>query len=409
MAKTSIKDVFIDSKGHYYFEVSLGTDRVTGKRIRKKGRKTETGKVFETIKEAHAEAVRVKNDWLQKHGQGYSNYAITFEQFMNQLYVPHYRTEVTENTYESRHSILKTLTDRFGSKELRKLTVNDIQFFRIWLLDREGANYAQSYAAMAFGTLKKILSFAVSLNYLDKNPADQVKGISKGTIDVAYWTRSEFEQVISKIYLSDYYEHLCFVMLWVYYMTGVRVNEGTALFWNDVDFENRQLRVHHMLIVKSRNEYTRLNHTKTADGKRVVALDTDTLEILAAWKKRQAEHTKSDFIFSYDGKPMIKSTIGRMVSRYAKAAGVTEIQTKGLRHSHVSFLINELNASVLVVSKRLGHSSPDITLKYYAHLWHGIDTDLADEMAGIITINSATSKQFSFNGNQAVSPKVSPA
>lgn len=409
MPKTSMKDVFTDSKGRYYFEVSLGTDRVTGKRIRKKGRKTETGKVFETIKEAHAEAVRVKNDWLQKHGQGYSNYAITFEQFMNQVYVPHYRTEVTENTYESRQSILNTLMDRFGSKELRKITVNDIQFFRIWLLDREGANYAQSYAAMSFGTLKKILTFAVSLNYLDKNPAEQVKGIAKGTTDVAYWTRSEFEQVISKIYLSDYYEHLCFVMLWVYYMTGVRVNEGTALFWNDVDFENKQLRVHHMLIVKSRNEYTRLNHTKTADGKRVIALDTDSLEILAAWKKRQAEHTKSDFIFSYDGKPMIKSTIGRIVSRYAKAAGVTQIQTKGLRHSHVSFLINELNASVLVVSKRLGHSSPDITLKYYAHLWRGIDTELADEMAGIIKINAATSKQFLFNGNQAVSPKVSPA
>lgn len=64
MPKTSMKDVFTDSKGRYYFEVSLGTDRVTGKRIRKKGRKTETGKVFETIKEAHAEAVRVKNDWL---------------------------------------------------------------------------------------------------------------------------------------------------------------------------------------------------------------------------------------------------------------------------------------------------------------------------------------------------------
>lgn len=403
-----MKDVFTDSKGHYYFEVSLGTDRVTGKRIRKKGRKTETGKVFETLKEAHAEAVRVKNDWLQKHGQGYSNYAITFEQFMNQVYMPHYRTEVTENTYESRQSILCTLIDRFGSKELRKITVNDVQFFRIWLLDREGANYAQSYAAMAFGTLKKILTFAVSLNYLDKSPAQQVKGISKGTTDVSYWTRSEFEQVISKIYLADYYEHLCFVMLWVYYMTGVRVNEGTALFWNDVDFKNHQLRVHNMLIVRSRNNYTRVNHTKTADGKRVIALDDDTLNILAKWKSRQSEHTTSDFIFSYDGKPMIKSTIGRIVSRYAKAAGVTPIQTKGLRHSHVSFLINELNASVLVVSKRLGHSSPDITLKYYAHLWHGIDTELADEMAGVVQINLATSKQFSFNGNQAVSPNASP-
>ncbi len=55
--------------------------------------------------------------------------------------------------------------------------------------------------------------------------------------NVAYWTKNEFEKVISKIYIEDFYEHMCFVKLWVYYMTGVRVNEWTALWWNDVDFE----------------------------------------------------------------------------------------------------------------------------------------------------------------------------
>ena len=215
MPKTNMQYVFTDSKDQIYYEVSLGSDQITGKRIKKKGRKTEKGKLFATIKEAHAEAIRVKNEWLQTHGDGYSNYDMTFTQFMNQVYVPYYRTEVTANTFESRQPMLNMLIGRFGAKELRKITVNDVQFFRIWLLDKKGANYAQSYAAMVFGTLKKILSFAISLNYLDKNNAQQVKAIPKGTTDVGYWTRAEFEQVISKIYTADYYEHLCFVMLWV--------------------------------------------------------------------------------------------------------------------------------------------------------------------------------------------------
>ncbi len=166
-----------------------------------------------------------------------------------------------------------------------------------------------------------------------------------------------------------------------------------------------------MLITKSRKNYNRKNHTKTADGKRVLALDDDTLEVLRVWKKRQAQHGDMDFIFSYDGFPMIKSTIARIITRYAKLAGVPVIQAKGLRHSHVSFLINELNVSVLVVSKRLGHSSPEITLKHYAHLWRGIDDGVAESMAGIIKIETAPSKQFTFVGNQAVkqvSPKLSP-
>lgn len=166
-----------------------------------------------------------------------------------------------------------------------------------------------------------------------------------------------------------------------------------------------------MLVSKSRKIYNRKNHTKTVDGKRVLALDDDTIEVLRVWKERQAQYGDMDFIFSYDGLPMIKSTIARIITRYAKLAGVTVIQAKGLRHSHVSFLINELNASVLIVSKRLGHSSPEITLKHYAHLWRGIDDAVAELMAGIIKIETATSKQFAFVGNQAVnrlSPKLSP-
>lgn len=409
MPKTSYKDVYQDNKGQFYYEVSLGTDKITGKRIKRKGRKSQSGKKFESAKEAYTEAIRVKNDFLQT--QGYSDYGMTFEQFMNNVYIPHYKTEVTEDTFESRNPTLKILLARFGKKPLRKITLHDVQFFRTWLLDKNGGAYAQSYASMVFGMLKKILEFAVNLNYLDKNIAQQVKPIPKGKTDVAYWTKDEFEKVLSKIYVEDFYEHLCFVLLWVYYMTGIRVNEGTALWWNDVDFDKKQLRVHHMLITKSRKNYKRKNHTKTADGKRVLTLDDDTLEVLRVWKERQAQYGDMNFIFSYDGLPMIKSTIGRIIARYAKLAGVPVIQAKGLRHSHVSFLINEINASVLIVSKRLGHSSPEITLKHYAHLWRGIDDGVAESMAGVITISTAPSKQFAFTGNQSVkqlSPELSP-
>lgn len=35
-------------------------------------------------------------------------------------------------------------------------------------------------------------------------------------------------------------------------MTGVRVNEGTALWWNGVDFKKKRLRVHHMLVMSEK-------------------------------------------------------------------------------------------------------------------------------------------------------------
>lgn len=185
-------------------------------------------------------------------------------------------------------------------------------------------------------------------------------------------------------------------------MTGVRVSEGTALWWEDVDFKNKRLRVHHTMFMKNKSDWTRKNYTKTTDGKRIISLDDDTLKILKEWKMRQAEIGIHDFIFSYDGKPMIKSTISRIIDRYAKLAGIHRIQAKGLRHSHASYLINEFNVSVLILSKRMGHSSPDITLKHYSHMWSGIDELIAEEMTGNIQFQPALTTKVHFNGNQTI-------
>jgi integrase len=90
----------------------------------------------------------------------------------------------------------------------------------------------------------------------------------------------------------------------------------------------------------------------------------------------------------------------RIIRRYAKKAGVQPIQGKELRHSHVSYLINELNADVLTISRRLGHSGPDITLKYYAHMWNRNDEGLINDMANGIDIDNSQAKPLDFSGNQ---------
>ncbi|MBS8097831.1 tyrosine-type recombinase/integrase, partial [Streptococcus suis] len=104
------------------------------------------------------------------------------------------------------------------------------------------------------------------------------------------------------------YEHLCFVMLYLYYTTGIRVNEGTALYWSDIAFGQQQLRIHHMLEVQSRKNFIRKEYTKTDDGKRIIELDDTTVSILRQWREIQTQiglGKENDFIFTYDGYPMI--------------------------------------------------------------------------------------------------------
>lgn len=70
--------------------------KVTGKRIQKKSRKDSDGKKFKSAREANKEATRIKNEYFMQNG--YANYRLTFEQFMNSHYLPHYQSNVEEST-----------------------------------------------------------------------------------------------------------------------------------------------------------------------------------------------------------------------------------------------------------------------------------------------------------------------
>lgn len=186
-------------------------------------------------------------------------------------------------------------------------------------------------------------------------------------------------------------------------MTGLRVNELTALYWNDIDFINAQIKVYHNLDFTNSDVWTRKTKMKTEAGRRIISLDDDTISVLKAWKKHQEFMGKYDFVISYTGAPLGKSTINRIVRRHAKLANVKEIQPKGLRHSYASLLINELNANPLAVQKRLGHSDIQVTLGTYSHLYPTIDREVADNLKGLVKIKTTDKDLVRWNGNQYIS------
>lgn len=61
----------------------------------------------------------------------------------------------------------------------------------------------------------------------------------------------------------------------------------------------------------------------------------------------------------------------------AKAVGFEGIGFHALRHTHASQLI-DAGIDIVTISKRLGHAKPDITLRFYAHLFRKDDSHAAD-------------------------------
>lgn len=388
--KTKYVGVYQDlSTKKFGYRVKLGTDRVTGKSI------TEHRRGFRTAGEAHEARTTVLK---KKQDLGVlSNANMTYKQFMDKYYLPEYKNGVEASTWKSRKGVLIEITNRFGMKKPRDISSLEILDYKNDLLER----HSQNYARLKFGMFSRSLKYASKHGLLKENLVEVVGGIPKKRPEVNFWTKEEFEKVIETFSIGDFYEHMCFVMTWVYYMTGLRVNEATALFWEEnIDFKNKQIKVWNNLDFTNGKIWERKTKMKTDSGRRIISIDDDTIKILKEWKKRQESVGEYKFVISYTGESMGKSTIGRVVKRHAKIAGVSEIPPKGLRHSHASLLINE-GVNPLAVQKRLGHSDIQITLGTYSHLYPTIDREVADNLSGKIKINTSDVSLINWNGNQA--------
>ncbi len=108
--------------------------------------------------------------------------------------------------------------------------------------------------------------------------------------------KAKVQIIYSTFNLDDYYEHYSFVIVLLYFMTGLQVNEATALRWNEeIDLDKGTITVNHSLRLKNKNVGS-LGPTKTKAALRTIAIDSDTNSILQAWKARQSQLTDSKYV-----------------------------------------------------------------------------------------------------------------
>lgn len=225
----------------------------------------------------------------------------------------------------------------------------------------------------------------------------------KGKEKVDFWTKEEFEKVISTFDIADYHEHFSFITIWLLFMTGLRFGEAQALEWDsDLDFQNQTLTVNKSMHYKNANEFY-LTEPKTKASNRVIALDDDTIKFLNAWKNLQDKNIPSKYVLSYNGLPTNKSATYHIIDKHSRLAGVHKIKTHALRHSHASLLIS-MGENALVVRDRLGHEDIQTTLGTYGHLYPNTNKEVAERLSNMISIPKNRAKR-KLTGNQYVKRK----
>jgi integrase len=158
-----------------------------------------------------------------------------------------------------------------------------------------------------------------------------------------------------------------------------------ALRWSDVDANS--VRIGRSL--EQTKAGLRFKDPKTRHGRRTISLPPSAARELEQHRRQQLElrlrlgmgrPERDALVFcNYDGSPIKPNNLSVTWNREIRRIdGVAPVTFHSLRHCHASALIRD-GIDVVSVSKRLGHSSPVITLKVYAHLFGGGYEDRAAE------------------------------
>ena len=185
---------------------------------------------------------------------------------------------------------------------------------------------------------------------------------------------------------SGHYMWPC-VYLIIY--TGLRRREALALTWENLDLEERVLRVEASLVVPKGGGIVKC--PKTESGCRTVNLDADSVSALREHKNRQQELAEQlrveppEWVFPRQDLSGWRhpNTLTYFVKSLRKEANIPDLTMRSLRHFHASVAL-ESGQNPVVVSKRIGHAKVSTTMNTYAHALPGWQSETADAVAKLI-------------------------
>ncbi|WP_433657558.1 tyrosine-type recombinase/integrase [Nocardia sp. CA-128927] len=230
----------------------------------------------------------------------------------------------------------------------------------------DGKPLAATTIGLAFQHVKTVLNQAVNDDILTKTPARGVEAPSKVSVENIVTPVNLLTLAQAEALLGVSRPKLRTMML-VAMQAGLRPSEIVGLRYRDIDLGARTLRVEQQIGRDRLPTFT----LKTETSRRTVPLPDELYAALSAYLK-SCDMSSTALIFpSRNGRPMKASEVWEQFKNAAKRAGLPDRLTwKDCRHFYASKLI-QYGASVKAVQLRLGHASPDITLKVYTHLWPG--------------------------------------
>ena len=309
----------------------------------------------------------------------------TLAQFVFQEWLPSMRGRLKSSTWDSYRrnlelhvlpSVGETAIDEVGPRQLNAL------YGRLLADGRRNGSGGLSPQTVRYihVIVHGVLSDAGDLGLLPENPASKAKppkASASRAVEMSVWDAGQL-----RAFLRSVAEEPLYPALRLAAMTGMRRGEVLGLRWGDVDLANRQLVVRHTLISVG---YEVQESTPKTYRPRLVELDPETAAILTDHRGDPIDKPAGDSLVFVDpdGRRLHPDLFTQKFDRLVARAGLPRIRLHDLRHTHATLGL-AAGVPVRVMSERLGHASPEFTMKQYQHVLPGMQAAAAQQIADLV-------------------------
>ncbi len=318
---------------------------------------------------------------------------LTVKQYLVKEWLPAIESTVRPTTYRSYVQHVEFhIVPHIGALRLEKVTGATLNALYAKLASEGKRDGKTGLSPMTVhhvhACLHRAFKDAVRWNRLFRNPvdaADPPKVAGPGGREMKTWNATQVRAFLEAT-RNDRLHPLWRLLA----MTGMRRGEVLGLKWEDIDFEAGRLAVRRSLIPLGGEVI--VSEPKTARGRRVVALDAETVEVLKAQAAPQlAEQQRSGEAWAdsgyictkEDGTPYHPEVVSRYFRQAVKEAKLPTIRPHDLRHTHATLALRA-GIHPKLVSERLGHATVSITLDTYSHAIPAMQEEAATLIAALV-------------------------
>jgi integrase len=276
-----------------------------------------------------------------------------------------------------------------GATRLQKLRPAQIHDWHATLLKsggKDGKPLSPRTVGHAHRVLHGALERAMRLEIVSRNVAHPVPPPKVEAAEVRTLTADQITDVLAKLngYGGRYGALPLYPITALAIGTGMRRGEICGLSWGAVDLDKAMVRVERSLEETAAG--LRFKPPKTVAGRRTISLPANVVDILRDHRRQLIERRlalgmgrlgEDDPVFPMvDGSPYAPDKLSRDWGHAVRDRKLPATSFHSLRHSHASALI-AAGLDIVTVSRRLGHGSPAITLRVYAHTFSPEKDDAA--------------------------------